>query len=274
MLLPQVYLVPHLPTLLMDEHRGHRTAMLEAFAGVREHMAQNPPEAVVVVSTHWQPSGPFLVDRGWHHGTITDYSGFGVEVLYDCPGDPALARTLVEQGQRAGVRVAAAERGVDHAVTVPLHFLLPRQEARVVPLSMSTRSHEECHRWGEVVAETLRLEPRRVGFLVSGSFAHDLHAWSLSREVPECVELDERLLGALQRGDWGEADRVDARLRERAKPEAGLRHLAMLRGFLGADIAGRLLAYERAPGVGSALMEFPLPLSVGEQASSSSPPSG
>jgi aromatic ring-opening dioxygenase catalytic subunit (LigB family) len=250
------YLVPHLPTLLVDEHRRHKTAMLAALGALGERLRAGAPDVVLVVSTHWQPGGPFLVDQGRRHATITDYGGFGVEVRYDCPGHPALARALIEAGLRAGVRVAGAERGVDHAVTVPLHFLFPQPVVPVVPLSMSQRPHGECRRWGEVAAETLRASPLRCAFLVSGSFAHDLHSWSLGREVPECVEFDELMLGALGRGEWSAVERVDPRLRERAKPEAELRHLAMLRGFLGGDAAGELLAYERLPAVGAALMEF------------------
>ncbi len=266
MLIPEVYLVPHVPTLLVDEHRRHRTEMLAALEAAGAKLREQAPEAVAVVSTHWQPAGPFLVDRGQRHATITDYGGFGVEVRYDCPGHPGLARALVEAGQRAGLRVAAAERGVDHAVTVPMHFLFPRPATPVVPISMSVRPEAECRRWGAVLAETLRGRAQRVALLVSGAFAHDLHSWSLGREVPECVELDERLLDALKRGDWDAVDGVEPELRERAKPEAGLRHLALLRGFLGADVPGTLLAYERAPGVGAALMEFALPVGAGEQA--------
>lgn len=265
MLITDVLLVPHAPTLMVDEHRRHRTDMLAAFEAAGERLREHAPDAVVIVSTHWQPSGPFLVDVGARHATLTDYGGFGVEVRYDCPGRPALARALVEGGRRAGLRVAAAERGVDHAVTVPMHFLFPRPIVPVVPLSMSERPQEECRRWGAAIADALRASSDRVAFLVSGAFAHDLHAWSLGREVPECVTFDEMLIEGLGKGDWESPGRIDPQIKERAKPEAELRHLSLLRGLLGADIAGRLLAYERAPGVGAALMEFALPVSAGER---------
>jgi aromatic ring-opening dioxygenase catalytic subunit (LigB family) len=242
--------------------------MLTALGALRERFAAEPPEVVVAVSAHWQPRGPFLVDEGRRHSTLTDYSGFGVEVRYDCPGHPALARALVEAGVRAGLRVAAAERGVDHAITVPLHFLLPKPHLPVVPLSMTLRPEAECRRWGEVLAAALRKRPERVSFLVSGAFAHDLHSWSLRRDVPEAVELDDLLLSALQKGAWDATDGVAPELRERAKPEAELRHLALLRGFLGGDVAGKLLAYERGPGVGAVLMEFPLSSAEGARAAS------
>jgi hypothetical protein len=45
---------------------------------------------------------------------------------------------------------------------------------------------------------------------------------------------------------------------ERAHPEVELRHLEILRGFLGADVIGQVRSYESAPGVGAALVEFEL----------------
>jgi hypothetical protein len=53
---------------------------------------------------------------------------------------------------------------------------------------------------------------------------------------------------------------------ERAQPEAGLRHLDVLRGFLSADVPGLVRCYEAAPGVGAALVEFEVPGVVGAAA--------
>src|SRR5262245_66221534 len=118
--------------------------MLDALRREAERLADERPTTVVVVSARWISEGPFLVDAGRRHRTLTDYAGFGVEVRYDCAGHPALARALVDAGTRAGVRVAAAKRGVDSGVTVPLHFLLPAPAGPVVPLSLADRSAEEC----------------------------------------------------------------------------------------------------------------------------------
>src|SRR5262245_36922373 len=134
MLTPRALLLPTLPTLLVDEHRRHRTPMLLALAEQSARLQAEAPEIVVALSATWESEGPFLVDAGRCHRTLTDYSGFGVEVRYDCAGHPALARALVAAGTRAGARVAAVTRGVDSGVTVPLHFLLPARTLPVVPI--------------------------------------------------------------------------------------------------------------------------------------------
>jgi len=256
MLISHALLAPILPTLLMDEHRRHYTEMLTALARASERMLAESPAAVVVLSARWSVPGPFRVDAGRRHTTLTDYSGLGVEARHDCPGRPALARALVEAGLRDGVHVATATRGVDSGVTVPMHFLTPRPRLPVVPLSLPPRPAAECRAWGDSIRRTLAAWPECVAFVVGGVLSRNEHAWNLKRDVPEARAFDEWALEVLKRGAWGELEARDRALAEKAQPEAGLLHLEVLRGFLGGDVPGTLLCYESGPGVGAALMEF------------------
>jgi 4,5-DOPA dioxygenase extradiol len=251
-------LVPHLPTLLVDQHRHHRTEMLEALEHAAEKFQSEIPVTAVVLSARWEASGPFFVDPARRHDTITDYIGFGVEVRDDCVGDPPLARALVEAGRKAKVRVGPAQRGVDSGVSVPMHFLAPRRDVAVVPLSVSRQSAAECRAWGRVIRETLAAARERVAFVVGGHLSSNEHAWMLRRDVPEARAFDERVLQALSRGDWDAIGSLDHALIEKSEPATGLRHLEILRGFLGDDARGELHCYEPGPGVGAALVEFPI----------------
>lgn len=256
MLIGRAWLAPHLPTLLVDQHRHHDTAMLRAFAEAGERLREETPAAIVIVSARWHSDGPFLVDSGRSHRTITDYSGFGVEGRYDCAGHPALARALAEAGRKAGVRVASRPRGVDSGAAVPLTFLRPGRDLPVVPLSVSARPRAECRAWGAALRDAIAAWPERVAFVVGGVLAHNAHAWALRREVPEAAAFDERSLEALARGDWESLWDAPRTMVRHAQPETSLRHLAILRGFLGGDRPGALLCYEGAPGSGAALVEF------------------
>jgi aromatic ring-opening dioxygenase catalytic subunit (LigB family) len=219
------------------------------------------PVAAVVLSARWEARGPFLVDAGKRHETLTDYTGFGVELRYDCNGYPALARALVEAGQKARIPVGAARHGVDSGVSVPMHFLAPGGLA-VVPLSLSPRGAEECRAWGRTVRAVLAAWPERVAFVVGGMLSYNEHAWTMSREVPETRVFDEAALESLRRGEWAALAQQERRVIEKAQPEAGLRHLEVLRGFLSDDVAGEVRCYESLPGVGAALVEFPVTESV------------
>ena len=155
MLTPLAWLVPHVPTLLVDSIRGHRTPMLAALEDLSHLLFEDRPGAVVVVSARWQTSGPFMVDAGKRHRTLTDYSGFGVEVRYDCNGHPALAKALIAAGLKAGVRTTASTRGVDSGVAVPMSFLIPDKSVPVVPVSVADRPIDECRAWGAAMARAI-----------------------------------------------------------------------------------------------------------------------
>jgi aromatic ring-opening dioxygenase catalytic subunit (LigB family) len=254
-LIPRVLFAPHLPTLVLDEHRGHHTAMLQALRDAGERLRAEAPEAVVIVSGRWS-TAPFTMDVGRRHRTLTDYQGFGVELRYDCDGHPALARALVERGQKEKMRVGAGTRGVDSGVTVPLHFLIPRRDVPVVPISVSDQPRARCQAWGRVLRAALVARPERIAFVVGGVLSRNEHAWKLRRETPEAVAYDRRALDCLKRGEWDELWTAAPGVVRRVQPESGLRHLAILRGLIGSDRAGEVLAYEPGPGMGAALIEF------------------
>jgi len=256
MLIPRVLLAPHVATLLMDDRRHHRTDMLEAYAAAARSLEAERPAAIVALSARWVAPGPFLVDGARRHGTLTDYYGFGVEVRYECHGAPKLAEAIVAAARAGGVRAATTVRGVDSGVSVPLHFLASRRLYPVVPVSLGAGSAAAHRAWGQALRRAVDASPERVAFVAGGMLSHNLHAWSLKRDVPEAQDFDRRVLEALTSGAWDELARLAMRRHARACPEANLLHLEVLHGLLGADLRGRLLCYEPGPGVGAALVEF------------------
>lgn len=258
MLIAHALLVPHLPTLVEDEHRGHRTEMLLALEQASQRFLAESPEIVVAMSARSETPGPFQVGTAKNHTTITDYIGFGVEVRYDCIGHPALGRALVEAGQKAKVPVGANTRGIDSGICVPLHFLVPARGLPVVPLAIAPRTVAECRHWGGVLRRVLSARAERIGFVVGGLLSHNEHAWNLGRDVPEGRAFDEQVLERLTRGEWEGLSAAGGELAAKALPEAGLRHLEVLRGFLASDARAEVRCYQSNPGMGAALVEFPV----------------
>ncbi|NOT33682.1 MAG: hypothetical protein HOP12_05860 [Candidatus Eisenbacteria bacterium] len=259
MLYSRALLAPALPTLLLDEHRRDRTPMLEALAAESERLYRDPPEVVFALSARWVSDGPFFVDVGARHRTLTDYIGLGVEVRYDSPGHPTLARALIESATAADVRIGPAERGVDSGVTIPMHFLFPRPGMPVVPLSLAEQSDEACRAFGAAIRAFATARPERILFVIGGALSFDEHAWNFRREVPEAIEFDAHVLRVLREGDWNAIGEVSHRVWDRARPHARLRHLEVMRGFLGADLPGEVAAHESHPGLGAALVSFEVP---------------
>jgi len=259
MLTSHTLLVPHLPTLVIDDQRGHHAGIAGSLRDAARRLHDDAPAAIVVVSARWATPGPFTVDSLRQHDATLAYGGYSVGGRYRGPGAPKLAREIVTAATKAKLRAVALQRAVDTGIAVPMYFLVPARDRPVVATSVPDRPADECRRWGAVIREVIAAHPERIAFVVSGLLSFNMHAWDLKRDVPEAAEFDERALEALQAGRWDGLGAGDARALERVQPETGLRHLEVLRGFLGEDVAGRVLAYEASPGAGQALVEFPVP---------------
>lgn len=259
MLAPRVYLVPHLPTLVLDEHRGGpETPMMAALRAARDAFMVDPPTHIVALSARWMSTGPFLVDESAKLSALSDYSGVGVDMRRQLTGAPALARALVEAGRAAGVRVGPARRGADSGVGVPMHFLARDTRPPVVPISLAPLDADAHRAWGRLLRDTLAAREERVAFVVGGVLSGNQHAWNLRREVAGSLAFDAWALDVLARGAWDELARPEKKWLKDAQPEARLRHLELLRGFLGEGARGVVYGYEAAPGIGAALVEFAL----------------
>lgn len=259
MLTSSALLAPSVPTMLIDEQRGDVTEMIEALEAAGRRLLADEPSALVALSPRWVAVGAFHADDSRRHRSVIDLPGFGVEPRHDVDGHPALARAIVERAAKAGLRATAAAHGVDTGVSIPLHFLERSRRLPVVPLSIGEGSREEHRAWGEAIRHALEEWPGRVAFLVGGALSWNLHAFNLKRDVAECHELDERVLESLARPGWDDLAGLVTRLGGKARPEAELRHLEVLRGFLLQGSArGDVLEHETSPGIGTALVEFPL----------------
>jgi aromatic ring-opening dioxygenase catalytic subunit (LigB family) len=258
MLTSHALLLPSVPTMLIDEQRGDFTEMIEAVTAAGARLVAESPEAVVAVSSRWVSARTFHADDAREHKSVIDLPGFGVEPRYHCAGHPGLARAIVEGAARAGLRATCAQRGTDTGISIPLHFLLRDRHLPVVPVSVGEGSRDEQRAWGEVLRHVLHVREERIAFVVGGALSFNQHAFNLRRDVPEARELDERVLLAIKQGRWGLLAEFDDRLLEKAQPDAGLRHLEVLRGFLLGDRPGRVIEHETSPGLGTALAEFAL----------------
>ncbi|MEQ1832585.1 MAG: hypothetical protein ABL977_05970 [Candidatus Eisenbacteria bacterium] len=258
MLTTRALLLPSVPTMLIDEQRGDFTEMIEAVTAAGERLASEAPEAIVALSSRWTSNGPFHADDARNHKSVIDLPGFGVEPRYDCAGHPALARALVGGALKAGLRAATGRRGTDTGISIPLHFLARERQVPVVPLSLCEGTREEHRAWGEAIRLTLHARRERIAFVVGGALSFNLHAFNLKRDLDEARELDQHVLDAIRKGRWGALGELDEVLLEKAQPDASLRHLEVLRGFLLGDLPGRVLEHEASPGLGTALIEFPL----------------
>lgn len=132
--------------------------------------------ALIVVSAHWEASGPFRVTAAPRPPVCHDFWGFPQELYgldYPAPGDPALAAQVAGLLQAGGLEASLdAERPWDHGVWVPLRLALPEASVPVVQLSLPRPRTPALL---EAAGAALRpLAAQGVALVASGGVVHNL----------------------------------------------------------------------------------------------------
>jgi 4,5-DOPA dioxygenase extradiol len=142
------------------------------------------PRAVLCVSAHWETRGARLTGAG-HPSTIHDFHGFPkalFDVRYPAPGDPKLARHVVELlGGQKHAQVDAT-RGLDHGAWSVLRLMYLRADVPVVQLGIDTAQSGEYHY--EFAKKLAPLRDEGVLVLGSGNIVHNLGLWDSRNPHP------------------------------------------------------------------------------------------
>jgi len=248
-------IVPHAPTLLEDEMDDRSSSVIEVLQNIGKRMEKWGVEVIVAVTTHWQTEEKFFIDNSPFHKTVMDYYGFRRTIEYDVAGHPELAKLFLKAGEKNLIFPSTRKHGVDHAITIPLHFMFPDKNIPVIPLSISGSSL--CaFRWGRTLGSTLRNWGGKVLFLVSGSLSHDLTCFMSGKIMGEHEQFDRQVLKLLSQGKGMDVLNINEKLIKIAKPEGAFRDLYMLLGVMGSQACGKVQAYEKLPGVGMGVVEF------------------
>lgn len=160
---------------------------------------ENVPDFCVGIGEQW--SGPAAWFKDWLN--VADYS---------IRGHQALGRAIVRESAKLGINHAfARELLFDDNWSVPLKFLFPRYDVRLVPIHMNCivppmPSAAQCLRVGEALAKIVADFPsdERVLLMATGGLSHDpggvdyftVHA-----------DWDRWFMQVLERGDLDEVRR-------------------------------------------------------------------
>lgn len=156
------------------------------------------PEAIVVVSAHWEEKRP-TITASRKPSLIYDYYGFPPEsyaIQYPCSGEPSLAREvlrlLTDKNIDAGLDEA---RGFDHGVFVPLKIMYPEADIPCVQLSLVDTLDASAHI--EIGRALGGLHEQNVLVIGSGFSFHNLRAF-FSPVTADSRRLNEAFEGWLE----------------------------------------------------------------------------
>ena len=135
------------------------------------------PKAIVVISAHWVTKGVRVTSNA-HPRTIHDFGRSFPQELFDvqypAPGDPQLARAIVEKLTAFGAELDDSW-GLDHGAWSVLKHMYPEADVPVVQVSLDAGRSTAQH---YMVAEKLgELRDDNVLVLASGNIVHNLPAF-------------------------------------------------------------------------------------------------
>lgn len=201
--------VPHVPTLGLPQNTPdfQLTLVDGARALGRVLREQLKPDLFVVNSSHW------ICTFGWYATTQSVHQGICVAdeapdlipgLAYERKGDSEFASALVDAWRAQGIpggRNETPHYAWDYGSLVPLLYLDPDAQIPVVQIpTVIMADHAECMRVGRAVHATAKRLDKRVAYIASSAFSHDLVRGRHLRPTAEREALDQKFIDLLKRG--------------------------------------------------------------------------
>ena len=163
------------PAIAQEFHGAYR-AMGERLAAAR------PDVLIVVAAEHFanffmnnMPAFAVGMSNDYE-GPIEDPAWLGI-ARTRVPGDAELSQRLIREMMQTVDVAYAEEWKFDHGIMVPLHFLTPRYDVRIVPMNINCQGPPltPLHRawaFGEAIRRAADAVPERVALVGTGGISH------------------------------------------------------------------------------------------------------
>jgi aromatic ring-opening dioxygenase catalytic subunit (LigB family) len=161
---------------------------LTATAEMRRRLEEARPDTLVMFSNDHLLNWPinnipeYTVGIGDEHlGPADWFDEWLAMEKYRVPGDPGLARHLVNDGARRGLSLAyLREMQFDDGISVPTHYLNPDARFRLVPVTMNCNvppipTPARAYEVGRLLGEVIRAypAPTRIAVIATGGLSHE-----------------------------------------------------------------------------------------------------
>ncbi|HEY2592247.1 MAG TPA: class III extradiol ring-cleavage dioxygenase [Steroidobacteraceae bacterium] len=226
------------------------TGLAAWLEGLARTLGAAPPEAVLVISGHWE-SEPVALNVQAHPPLFYDYYGFPehtYRLTYPAPGAPALAREVRELLEKAAIPTREeSRRGLDHGVFVPFKLVFPHAEVPTLQISLRRGLDPAAHL--ALGAALAPLRSRGVLIVGSGMSFHNLGIRSIENaRIPPSEQFDAWLTQAVCAAD--PAERNARLVRWTEAPAARFAHpreehlmpLMVAAGAAGEDLGERVFS--------------------------------
>lgn len=246
--------ITHVPSMYLSEldgpHKGCRQAAIDGHLEIARRCRALGVDTIVVFDTHW------LVNSGYHINCAPSFEGiytsnelphFIKNMPYAYQGNPQLGQLLAEEATRAGVLTRAhadTSLGLEYGTLVPMRYMNPEQEFKVVSVSALCTVHNmpDSVELGRAVRRVIEEQyDGTVAVLASGSLSHRFAQNGVSEQYMNknwdefLNQVDQRVVELWQKGDWANFCAMLPMYATQCFGEGGMHDTAMLMGVLGAE---------------------------------------
>ncbi|WP_091743248.1 extradiol ring-cleavage dioxygenase [Phenylobacterium immobile] len=160
-----------------------REPLYAAFEGLRRDLHAAKPDAVIIIAAEhfanfFMDNMPaYAIGMGeTYEGPIEDAAWLGIPKRA-AHGDPDLSRRLIAEMQQTVDVAYAEEWKLDHGIMVPLHFLDPKNELKLIPANINCQGPPltPLHRawaFGEAIRRAADAVPERIALIGTGGISH------------------------------------------------------------------------------------------------------
>lgn len=213
-------------------------------------MERAAPDTIVVLTPHGvRVEGQFSVsDSVWLAGDLED----GATVAMERRVDRALALGVSREAEQRGLPVARVNFAVregplsrlpmDWGALVPLYFMPPVDVVSIT--SSRTLSYEDHVRFGEALADAVKLSGKRVGLIASCDWAHAHAEDGPYGFHPDAADLDREVRECIRSGDLEDMMAFAPEFVENAKPDGVWQALILAGAIPKGERRPDLLSYE------------------------------
>ena len=200
------YLSHGAPTSLLE-----RTKIHDVYENLGKILTESGIETVIVSSPHYFSRGKFEIESRENIPCIQDYYGFPEELYkfsYDARNNMTLVSEIVNQSKEAGVdAIESSSWGLDHGAWLPLYFMFPKHDVKVVPVSITSASPEDHFKFGSVIKSAVDKIDGTVAVIATGSPVHRLdlirYGYYGDDKFGPGEKFDEKLIETVASGDFG-----------------------------------------------------------------------
>ena len=246
-----LYISHGAPTSLVE-----RTKIHGIYENLGRILTERGVDTVVVSSPHFFSRGKFEVESREDIPCIQDYYGFPEELYkfsYEAKNNTELAAEIIKASKERGLDILSSKSwGLDHGAWLPLYFMFPKRDVKVVPLSITSASEEEHFRFGEAIKSAVEKTDGIVAVIGTGSPVHRLdlvqYGYYGGEKFEPGVKFDEKLIEAIAAGDFERILKLHEEypsLFQAAAPEGKLNPLYTALGASSKDdFVGKTLLHE------------------------------